>query len=204
MDKKTRILAIGDTHGDLNLIKKLAEKSEKENIDLVILAGDITNEEQSVKGLIGPFAKRNKPVLIVPGNHESIATVDFLSKAYENAKNIHGYSHTHNNVGIFGAGTANIGVHQIPDSEIFETLKKGHSEIMHMEKKIMVTHIHPRGSKSESLTGWQGSFAVRKAIETLKPDIAINAHIHQTGGIEEKIQETLVVNVSKKERIFEL
>lgn len=202
---KTKVLAIGDIHNDLNLIERLAKRSEEENIDVVIFAGDITQAEQSVKGLVGPFAKRNKPVLIVPGNHESIATIDFLDKAYENAKNLHGYSHIQNNVGFFGAGTANMGIHQIPDSEIFEMLKKGHSELgKDIKKRVMITHIHPLGGKSEGLTGWQGSFAVRKAIETFKPEIAINAHIHQAGGIEEKIGSTKVFNVSRKERIFEI
>ena len=40
--KKTRILAIGDIHGDTGLVKKLAERAEKENIDILIISGDIT------------------------------------------------------------------------------------------------------------------------------------------------------------------
>ena len=32
MIKKTKILAIGDIHGDTGLVKKLAEKAKKENI----------------------------------------------------------------------------------------------------------------------------------------------------------------------------
>ena len=39
---KLKILAAGDFHGDSSISKKLAEKAEKENVDLVILTGDIT------------------------------------------------------------------------------------------------------------------------------------------------------------------
>ena len=41
-------------------------------------------------------------------------------------------------------------------------------------------------------------------LEKFKPDIAINAHIHEAGGIEEKIGKTRVINVSRKEKVFEI
>ena len=202
MKKKTKILAIGDIHGDTGLVKKLAEKAKKENIDLIILAGDLTFAEQSTKNLIGPFVKAKKQVLLVPGNHESVETIDFLAQKY-NIKNIHGYGFKKNNIGIFGAGTANMGIHQIGDSNIFKLLKKGNKEIKDTEKKIMVTHMHPFGSKTE-IFGFKGSKAIRKAIEKFSPDILINSHIHEAGGIEEKIGKTQVINVSRKEKIFEI
>ncbi len=202
MKKKTKILAIGDIHRDVDLIKRLAEKAKKEEVDLVILAGDLIMEEQSTENLIGPFVKAKKQVFLIPGNHESPATIDFLAKRY-NVKNIHGYGFIENDVGIFGAGTANIGIYQISDKNIFKLLEKGHEEIKNAKKKIMVTHIHPVGSKTE-MFGVEGSKAVRDAIEKFHPDILIHSHIHEAGGIEEKIGKTHVMNVSRKEKIFEV
>lgn len=197
-------MAIGDLHGDINLVKRLAEKAKKEDVDIVILAGDLTFAEQSIEGLIGPFAKAKKKVLIVPGNHEAISTTSFLSEMYAPySKHLHGYSLINNDVGFFGAGTANMGPHQIKDSEIFNLLKKGHDEIKDIEKKVMVTHIHPKGTKSE-FSGWEGSEAVRRAIEKFKPDIAICSHVHEAAGLEDQIGKTRVINVSRKEKIFEL
>ena len=66
MQKKTKILAIGDIHGDTGLVKKLAEKAKKEHVDLVILAGDITLAEESTKNLIGPFLKAKNIFAAVP------------------------------------------------------------------------------------------------------------------------------------------
>jgi len=201
--RKTRILAIGDIHGDSGLVKRLAEKAKREKVDLVILAGDLTFAEQSTKNIIGPFLKARKQVLIIPGNHESVATIDFLAQAYPNTKNIHGYGFRREDLGIFGAGTANIGIHQIGDENIFKILKKSHEEVKDAKKKIMVTHMHPYKSKAE-VFGFKGSKAVRKAIEKFKPDILINAHIHEARGMEEKIGKTRVINVSRKEKIFEI
>jgi Icc-related predicted phosphoesterase len=203
MTKKTKILAVGDIHGDTGLVKKLAEKAKKENVDLIILAGDLTFAEQSTKNIIGPFIKAKKQVLIIPGNHESIATTDFLAEMYPNTKNIHGYSFRKENLGVFGAGAADIGINQIKDSEIFNLLKKGHESIKDLDKKIMVTHMHPKGSKSE-FSGWPGSKSITKAIKEFKPDIAIFSHIHEAGGMEEHIGKTRMINVSRKEKIFEI
>lgn len=201
--RKTKILAVGDIHGDTGLVKRLAEKAVKENIDLVILAGDLTFAELSTKNLIGPFIKAKKQVLLIPGNHESIATADFLAEMYPNTKNIHGYSFRKDDLGIFGAGAGDIGINQIKDSDIFEVLKKGHENIKDLNKKIMVTHMHPRGSKQE-FSGFQGSDAVKRAIKQFKPAILITAHIHEAAGMEEEIGKTRVINVSRKEKIFEI
>jgi Icc-related predicted phosphoesterase len=201
--KKTRILAVGDIHGDTGLVKHLAEKAKKENVDLIILAGDLTFAELSTKNLIGPFIKAKKQVLLIPGNHESMATADFLAEMYPNTKNIHGYSFIKGDLGVFGAGAGDIGINQIKDSEIFALLKKGHESVKGLKKQIMVTHMHPRGSKAE-FSGFAGSNAVRKAIKEFQPNILISAHIHEAGGLEEYSGKTKIINVSRKEKIFEI
>ena len=184
--KKLKILAAGDFHADSSLAKKLADKAEEENVDLVILNGDIV-EEHKTEGIIGPFLDKKKKVFIIPGNHETIATTDFLAELY-NLVNLHGYSIKYKDIGIFGCGGANIGLNQLTDKEIFDTLKKSFEGIKDMPKKIMVTHMHPSDTAMEKFTKFfQGSKGVRRAIETFKPDIAICGHVHEAEGIEEKI-----------------
>src|SRR3972149_3571491 len=192
MNKKTKVMAIGDIHGDTGLVKRLAEKAEKENVDIIILAGDITFAEMSLKGIVGPFAKAKKDVLLIPGNHESISTIHFLSEMYKPyAKNLHGYYFVKNNLGIFGSGGTDMGIHWMPDSEIFENLKKGHNNVKGAAKKIMVTHMHPAGSKAEKF-GFKGSKAISKAIYEFQPDIVITSHIHEASGLEENFGKTKV------------
>jgi len=202
MEKKIKILAVGDLHGDVGLVKKLADKAKKENVDLVILAGDLSLFEQSLENMIGPFVKANKQILLIPGNHESNATIDFLSKMYPNTKNIHGHYFKKGNLGIFGGGGGDA-IIVTPDKEIFEALKKGHEKIKNVEKKIMITHMPPEGSISE-FSGFHGSKAVAKAIKEFSPNVLISSHIHEAGGIEEQIGKTKVINVSRKAKIFEI
>src|SRR3989344_2485092 len=210
MDKKVKkeehlkILAAGDIHGDMDLAEKLAEQAKKENVDLVVLCGDLTMAEASTTNLIGPFVKRKEKVLLIPGNHETVATADFLAELYS-AKNLHGYAVKYKDVGIFGAGGANIGLFRIPEDEIYGLLKKGHQKITDLKKKIMVTHVHPSGSKMERFTKFfPGSTGVKKAIDTFKPDILLCSHVHEAEGIEEMIGQTKVINVGRKGKIIEL
>ncbi|MDO8622741.1 MAG: metallophosphoesterase [archaeon] len=201
--KKTKILAVGDIHGDTGLVRKLAEKAKKENIDLIILAGDLTLADSSTKNLIGPFIKAKKQVLLIPGNHEGFATADFLAESYPNTKNIHGYSFIKDKLGIFGAGGA-VGFNT-NEREIFEALKKGNNFLNNkdIEKRIMVTHMHQKGSRAE-FSGFEGSKAIKKALKEFQPDLLITAHIHEAGGIEEKMGKTKIINVSRKPAVFEI
>ena len=202
--KKLKILFVGDLHGDTRQAKRLAEKAKKEKVDLVVLTGDLTYAETSVDYLVGPFAKRKIETLLIPGNHETLATANFLEKLYSPyAKNIHGKGLKKEDVGIFGAGGANIGIFQLSEYEIFNTLKKGFEKVKDAKKKIMVTHVHPSKIKASKLSDFvPGSEGVRKAIEKFKPDLVVCSHLHEAEGLEEKIGKTKVVFVGKKGKII--
>lgn len=202
--KKLKVLAIGDIHGDSRLAEKLAKTAKKENVDVVIIAGDLTWLEQSTKNIVGPFIKQDKEVLIIPGNHETMSTINLLAETYPKTKHLHGYSLKKNDVGIFGAGyDSTVGPFWIEDEEIFKTLKKGHDKIKDAKKKIMVTHAPPKGSISE-FSGVSGSRAVREAISKFQPDMLITGHVHEAGGLQEKIGKTKVLHVARNAAIFEI
>ena len=200
-----KVLAAGDIHGDMHLAQMLANKADKENVDLVILCGDLTFHEQSTDHIIGPFVKKHKKVLIIPGNHETVATTDFLAELY-GVKNIHGYSVKYEDVGIFGCGGANIGpMSIIGDKEIFDLLKQGHDRIKYLQKKILVSHVHPTETKMEKLSEFvPGSPGLKKAVEKFKPDIVLCSHVHEAEGIEEKIGKSKIFNVGRHGKIFQI
>lgn len=202
--KKLRILAAGDLHGDKSLVKQLADKAEKEKVDLVVLCGDLTYADKNVEGMIGPFLKKKKKVFLIPGNHETFATADFLAEFYD-VTNLHGYSIKVGDVGFFGCGGANIGLSQLSDEEIFNALKKGYDNIKNMKKKIMITHVHPSGTLMEKFTKiFPGSSGLRKAVEKFKPEFLLCSHVHEAEGIEEKLGKTKVINVGRRGKIIEI
>lgn len=199
-----RILSAGDLHGDRSLAEKLARKALEEEVDLVLICGDLTHGDQEPRGMIGPFLERKKRVLFIPGNHDSHATADLLTHIYP-VKNLHGYSIKCDDIGIFGCGKANIGPERLTEEEFFEALKKAHDHISYLKKSIMVTHVHPTGTTAEKMTRFfPGSSGVRKAIEELQPDIAFCCHVHEAEGIEERIGKTKVINVGRRGFVFDL
>lgn len=197
-----KILALSDVHGDRLFMQEMAEKGAEEKVDLVLLAGDLVDHHGNTEGLIGPFKEKGLEVAIIPGNHEGLAEVNFLSEKY-GLKNLHGYVIKVGDIGIFGCGYADVGIHQLSEKQFFETLKKAHDSLKDVKKKIMVTHVQP----SNSIIGlgiFPGSIGVRKAIGEFKPDVHICGHIHETHGIEEMIGSTRVINVGKTGKIIEL
>ena len=198
--KKFKILAAGDFHGDTSISKKLAEKAAKEKVDLVVLTGDITSPIDT-KNLLKPFIDRGEKVVFVPGNWDSTKTINFLSQLY-GIKNLGEHHVKYDNVGIFGIGSPDWQL-ELDDEKTYEKLRKDFELIKNLEKKIMVSHIHAAGTKSE-LSGVAGSNALRRAIEKFQPDIFLSGHIHEGEGLYEKIGKTRVFNVGRKGTIIEL
>jgi Icc-related predicted phosphoesterase len=197
---KLKILAAGDIHGDANVSKRLAEKAEKEKVDLVILTGDLTSTIPT-KNIIRPFLDKKQKVIFVPGNWETEEEANTLAKKYGIKNLAHKYL-VYKNTGIFGIGSADWAL--FPDDEAtFRKLKEDADKLKNLEKKIMISHIHASGTLSE-LSGIPGNEGLRKAIDTLQPDLFIHSHIHELEGAEQKIGKTRVINVGKKGKIFEI
>ena len=198
--EKLKILAAGDIHGDSKTAKMLAERAFKEKVDLVVLTGDLFGMVKA-KNVIQPFIDRKQKVIFVPGNWETSEEAKHISKEY-NIKNIEEHYMKYKDVGIFGLGSANWALY--PEEEkAFHHLKASFDKIKNLEKKIMVSHGHAAGTKSE-LSGIPGSDMLRKAIDKFQPDLFIAGHIHELEGAEEKIGKTKVVNVGRRGRIFEI
>lgn len=201
-----KILAAADIHGDEKTIEDLIKLGGKEKVDGIILAGDLTFGEANIFGIIGPFKKLGKPIIVIPGNHETPATVDFLCKKYSpGVYDLHGKSMMIYDIGFFGMGGANIGLFQVDDEDIFDELMNAYKKIKNARVKVMITHEPPFNTKIDMIgPNHVGSKGVREAIEKIKPDICLCGHIHETFGMEDKIGNTIVVNVGRKGTIIEI
>lgn len=206
-EEKLRVLAFADIHGDKNLLEKHLKTASEQNVDLVIIAGDIASRESpdtAPENSIGPFLKIGKTVLLVHGNWETEGLIKFLSDVY-GAKNLDGYSLMYKGVGIFGAGGATIGPISTSEKEIDYKLRKGLKYVSGAKKKLMVTHSHPANSIiSKFTTVFSGSSAIKKAIDEFQPDVMVCGHVHEAEGVEEIIGRTKVINVSKSGKVFEI
>jgi Icc-related predicted phosphoesterase len=198
--KKFKILAASDIEGDVSATRKLADKAVKENVDLVVLAGDLTGWVEGEE-VLKPFVDKGKKVVFVPGNHDSSEFAGFLSKLY-GAKNVGEHYVRYEDVGIFGIGSPD-GRLSLDEDKTFKKLRKDFKMVKDLEKKIMVSHLNAAGTKSE-FSGIPGSDGIRKAIDEFQPDLFLSGHIHEAEGLKEKIGKTKVVNVGKKGEVIEI
>ena len=201
-NKKTKILAVADIHGDTRFVKKLAKQAKDEKVDMVIVAGDWTWFGQPTKEIVSPFLKNKTPVLAIHGNHDPETMSEELAQVYKGVVDLHKKNYQKNEIGFFGSGTTDWGFYE-DEKQVYKELSSAHKGIKNLKKKIMVSHGPPEGSKIE-LMGLPGSRGVRKAIDKFKPDFLICGHMHDGGGIIEKIGKTTVMNVARKAKIFEI
>ena len=196
MEKKLRILAAGDLHGDFGVARKLSSKAKKEKVDLVVLAGDLHGYEGEGEGILEPFRKAGQKVVFVPGNldfDEDMSKLDV-------GKNIHNYYVTYGDVGIAGIGSPNWKLEL--DEDDFDAIKKNFSRIK-SGKRVLVSHLHVAGTGAE-FSGVAGEKVLRKAVKEFKPDLLIAAHIHEAEGLEDKIGKTRVVQVGVEGTVLEI
>jgi len=197
MVNKLKILAAGDFHGNKDIVRKLSDKAKKEKVDLVILTGDIYGALEGDSKILEPFEKVNKKVVFIPGNWDSKEEHLRLRKR---AKSIDNYYVTYKGVGIAGIGSEDwkMQLHQ----EDFDSIKRNF-ERMKTKKKILVSHLHARGTKAE-FSGILGDEILRKAVEEFKPDLLISSHIHEGEGIEDRIGKTKVIQVGRIGKILKI
>ncbi len=199
--KKLRILAASDIEGNSMAAEKLAEKAEKENVDLVILAGDLHGIKPA-RGIISPFIKRNKKVIFIPGNWDTSAEVALTESIY-GINNFDGKYVTYEGVDIVGIGTKDMKLH-LNQEKSLEKLIKNFERIKNKDsRKILVSHLHAEGTIGE-FSGIKGEKALRKAIEYFQPEFFIAGHIHEAEGLEQKIGKTRILHVGKKGKIIEV
>ncbi len=98
-----------------------------------------------------------------------------------------------------------IGKGYLATNHIYDLLKEGFNHIKGLDRKIMVTHVHPTGTTMERFSKFvPGSKGVKDAVDKFKPNILLCSHVHEAEGIEEKIGNTKVINVGRKGKIINL
>lgn len=197
MEKKLRILAAADLHGDVDIAKRLSAKGLKEKVDLVVLAGDIYGYAEGEPGILELFRKAGQKVLFVPGNCDFDEEHERLRKM---GKSIHNYYVTYGDVGIAGIGSPNWKL-SLDDGDLVAI--RNNFERMKPKKRILVSHLHAAGTMAE-FSGIAGEEILRDAVKEFKPNLLISAHIHEAEGIEDRIGKTRVVQVGRRGKIIEV
>ncbi len=197
-----KLLVTGCVHGDLKAARALAKKAKDNEVEAIVVAGDFTGPGEDAEGVMGELLKAGKKVMLLPGNHESLATAEFLAEKYD-LISLHDRYYKLGELGVVGCGSANIGMFQLSEDEIYNTLKSNLEKVQ-ARKNMVITHVHPDNTLVTKMSGWRGSTGLKAIIDSLQPDIAVSAHIHETEGLEDTIGKTKHHSVGKLGKIIEV
>jgi Icc-related predicted phosphoesterase len=191
-----KILAVSDIHGKY---MKIIEYLKENNVDLIILTGDITHfgPPELAEEIMNEISSFDIPVLAIPGNCDPINLYGNIDNS--NAINIHGRSVTIKNIGICGFGGSNPTPFNTPlefdEVEIYDEARKAMESIKNHKVTLFITHAPPIGTKTDILPSGDhvGSESIRRVIEEFQPTLNICGHIHESRAMDE-VGETKVVN----------
>jgi len=195
------ILIISDIHSDLENLMEYIDKLALLNFDVIVFPGDFSDVPPKgfssidiSKIIIEELKTLKKPILALPGNWDK----DVIELLEKEGISLHGHGKVIENIGFYGFGGAKTPfgtLFEPSEKEIENGLKKAFKEIENTKIKVQVTHAPPFGTKLDIVYSGAhvGSEAVRKAIETYKPVLAISAHIHEARGVDE-LNGTKLIN----------
>lgn len=192
-----KVLFIADAHSSALAARKLKEKFAGSDIDLIAIAGDITDDgrAESAERILNEldFAKK---IIAVPGNMDGKEVVQLLERRgillHKRKIDFRGYTFA----GLGGAipynTFYNFNLGELEAKKVLNELLQGTDP----EKTILITHSPPYGAEID-LTGSGmhiGCKEISKAIEKFQPLLHICAHVHEAKG-EIEIGKTKSINV---------
>jgi len=193
------ILAFVDTHGDMDCIRKLKKKAAK--ADIILCAGDVTIFENHIKSILAELNSFNKPVLIIPGNHESEGRLRTECEHHKNMVCLHKEFYEKENILFTGFGG---GGFSLRDSK-FEKFTDKVKQKRIGKQLVLLLHGPPYGNQTDMIMEEHaGNKSYRDFIREEKPLLVICGHLHENEGVQDKMGKTLIINPGPEGQLIEI
>jgi Icc-related predicted phosphoesterase len=192
-----KLLAFSDVHCDLGAIESLVEQSR--DVDVVAGVGDFASVHEGLERTVRPLRDVEVPVLLVPGNNETVDALRAAVDGWEGVTVLHGQGTDVDGVGFFGLGA---GVPTTPWDWSFDLTEEEAEGMLApmVEGAVLLSHSPPKGHVDKGL----GSAAVARAAEVKGARAVLCGHIHEEWGSESRIGDTLVRNLGPDGFVLEL
>ncbi|MFH1849096.1 MAG: metallophosphoesterase [archaeon] len=195
-----KILAFVDTHGNKSAINRIQKKAK--SADIVISAGDLSVFGRDLEIIVYTLNRIGKPVLIVPGNHETKSELKAVCSLFPNTVYLHKTSFRKDGCLFLGYGG---GGFSLRDREFERHAPEFRKLVKKGEKVILVTHAPPHGTKVDLIMDEHcGNKSFRKFIERVDISLVVCGHLHENADKDDRIGKTVVVNPGPFGRIIEL
>jgi Icc-related predicted phosphoesterase len=196
-----RLVAFSDLHRDRARARRLAEMSAE--VDLVVGAGDFASMHLGLSRTIDELASITKPMILVPGNNESVTALWRAAAVLADATVLHGKAVRIGGHEFFGLGAA-VPPAPFPWSWNLSEERAAVKLAACPGGAVMVVHSPPKGYVDLAFGRHLGSESIRAAIAEKHPPLVICGHIHQCAGQEAMLGDTRVVNVGPEGLVLDL
>ena len=191
-----RLVCFGDIHLAFRAIERLGPTLAA--ADAAIVTGDLTHfgDPPEAREVITAIRAHCPTVLAVIGNLDMPWVIDAFR---DDGISLHGEGRRLGDLGVFGCGGSNITPMDTPteleEHELWDVLTRGHAAVADAPRRLMICHTPPFDTRLDRLVNGTpvGSPAVRRFIETTRPDVAVVGHIHEGRGVE-RVGDTTVLN----------
>lgn len=196
-----RLLAFSDLHRDRRQARRLAGMATE--VDLVVGAGDFASMHFGLTRTIDALAAITRPMILVPGNNESVTALWRAAAVLADATVLHGETARIGGREFFGLG-AGVPPAPFPWSWNLSEERAAAKLANCPEGAVMIVHSPPKGHVDVAFGKHLGSESVHAAILEKQPPLVICGHIHQCWGQEATVGAARVANVGPEGRVFEL
>jgi uncharacterized protein len=204
-----KVLFFIDTHGSQSALRHIKEKAK--NADVIVCGGDFTIFENDMVKILEEFNSWNRPVIIIHGNHETASTTQ---GSCENLKNLH-FIHKKYFIiddlvfyGYGGGGFSTTDSTFTRETELFMLeFRKMCANHNKKYRLVLVTHAPPFGTQIDYKNEYEGHVGNKSITEFIlkhQPILAMSGHIHETAGVDEKMNKTRIINPGEKGMLIEL
>jgi len=190
-------------------MKKLKEKAK--DADLLVCGGDFTIFENDMTKILEEFNNWNRPIILIHGNHEIASTVKAECERLKNLHFIHKTYFIIDDIVFYGYGGGGFSTRDesfTHDAESFMQEFHKLSESNHKKYRfVLVTHAPPYGTGIDHIYGYEGHVGNQSITEFIlkhQPIIAMSGHIHETVGVDERMNKTRIFNPGADGIIIEL
>jgi Icc-related predicted phosphoesterase len=183
-----KLLAFSDVHCDLGAVESLVEQAR--DVDAVAAVGDFARIHEGLEQTIAPLKAIEAPVMLVPGNNETLEALRKACEGWDGAQVLHGASTEIAGVTFFGIGG---GIPTTPWDWSFDLTEEQAAEMLApmTAGSVLLSHSPPKGHVDKGF----GSEAVLRAAREKGARAVLCGHIHEEWGNESRIGETLVRNL---------
>lgn len=193
-----KVLAFTDLHGNKRAIESLLKKAKE--ADLLVCAGDISNWGQSTLSTLRELAKAEKPMILLPGNHEIQEELAELAQKFDYVIYLHKGCYQFGDHIFFGYGNSGFSL----EEKEFESIAKQFKKTLKKEDRVvLITHGPPHGTELDYINGRHvGCKSITNFIKEVNPEVSISGHIHETFGVKQVFGKTLLINPGPEGKIL--